>query len=145
MWKDLSTGMLLSSADLLNQLTTLGPGVVLLEGPTSCGKTTLINELIRLLDVSSVILSTETVYDRTYANAIRSDPVTIHEFYSDKRFVCVDDVDLIRGRNTTQQLLAEEITAMSEHALVVLSGIACTDRVPCLTACCGERFAWTAD
>lgn len=117
--------------ELTDIISATENGVIFLEGPSACGKTHLLKELhnvtgrnVRILSYEDIISRmTEQIEDSTHtlstlANELQCD------------ILCIEDVDFLCGRSITQQELALLAFRLSEHSLVIFTGIKLQMRVP---------------
>lgn len=117
--------------ELTDIITATENGVIFLEGPSACGKTHLLKELhnatdrnVRILSYEDIISRmTEQISEKTYTTRKLAD-----ELQCD--ILCIEDVDFLCGKSSTQNELAALAFHLSEHSLVIFTGIKLQMRVP---------------
>ena len=108
-------------------------GIILIEGPSACGKTYLLKKLRDTSPRQVRLVSYETISDTMTANMQdhRYDPQALADSFSSE-VLCIEDIDFLRGKEHTQMEFAFLINNLSEHNLVILTGINLSARLPLL-------------
>jgi len=108
-------------------------GIILIEGPSACGKTYLLRKLRDTSPREVRVVSYETVVDTMTANMSqhRYDPKALAESFSSE-VLCIEDVDFLHGKEQTQTELAFLANRLSENNLVIFTGINLRERIPML-------------
>lgn len=106
-------------------------GVIFLEGPSACGKTHLLRELRDTTGKNVRILSYEDIVSKM-TEQIHEEAYTINKFADELQcdILCIEDVDFLCGKSLTQKELALLALRLSEHSLVIFTGIKLQMRVP---------------
>ena len=108
-------------------------GIILIEGPSACGKTYLLRKLRDTSPRDIRVVSYETVVDTMTSNmrCHRYDPGSIAENFSSE-VLCIEDVDFLQGKDQTLTELAFLANRLSENNLVIFTGIKLRERIPML-------------
>ncbi|MDY5219476.1 MAG: ATP-binding protein [Eubacteriales bacterium] len=132
-WKEDGCDAVLSFPELLERISDSENSgqVILMEGPTGCGKSLMIRRLREQMPDQVVVFSAESIVDYCDWKYIPWKPGhyagEIPEGYD---IVCIEDVDFLRSTNqqTLVSVLIREL--ISADKTVVLNGIDCTERSP---------------
>lgn len=141
MWTDPVSKQTFTDEELIARLSASAPGIVLLQGPTGCGKTRLLRALCSTMNVQDAILTKEQVVDTVLDTIIYRKPDLVKKTEG-MPLVCLDDIDLVRGRDSTQEELNVLLRRISTRSLVILSGIDCTERISAMTQLCQTQYIW---
>lgn len=134
MWLNTRTNAHLSDEELLSALSETRTGIVVLDGPTGCGKTAVMRRLTELFPASSLFLAEDDFKRSLTARLIPSVKAVPFDLLScDSELICIDDIDLLSSYSATQTEAAHQLSRAAGHALVVLSGILCRERISGLT------------
>ena len=122
-----------SKQELRDIIENKKSGIILIEGPSACGKTYLLKKLRDTSPREVRLVSYETIADTMTANMIghRYDPKALVESFSSE-VLCIEDVDFLKGKEHTQMEFAFLANSLSENNLVILTGIRLSSRVPFL-------------
>ena len=130
MWFDEEAQAALTDDQLLDLLKKSKAQVILLEGPTGCGKSRLLKNM-QQTDARRTKILAEDAFVRSLlatASAGRGEK-TFSELADGCEVVCVEDIDLLNGKTATQEIAAQTLRAAAKEALVVLTGIRLRERV----------------
>jgi energy-coupling factor transporter ATP-binding protein EcfA2 len=121
---------------LTEQLYCQTNGIVLLDGYSGCGKTTLLRNLKQASYRPVYLLSYRDVVDVMLCAAQRNKTCERHllELSRGNCIIGIEDVDYLRGKETTQEWLAEMVQAAAGKHLVILTGNDVQRKTPALTA-----------
>lgn len=132
MWYDAGVDAMLTDDQLFELLTECSGQVVLLDGPTGCGKTRMMKRLMneggRKTELFAEDRFIRTLMDCTLSNGRH----TIAEAVDGYEIVCIDDADLMRGTTGTQEYTAQILSDIAQKALVILAGIQLCERIKTL-------------
>ena len=108
-------------------------GIILIEGPSACGKTYLLRKLRDTSSREIRVVSYETIVDSMTENMRqhRYDPNSLAENFSSE-VLCIEDVDFLQGKEHTLTELAFLANRLSENNLVIFTGIKLRQRIPML-------------
>lgn len=108
-------------------------GIILIEGPSACGKTYLLRKLRDTSPREVRLVSYETIADTMTANMLGHsyDPKALADSFSSE-VLCIEDVDFLRDKEHTQMEFAFLANSLSENNLVILTGINLRARLPFL-------------
>ncbi|MBQ8830785.1 MAG: hypothetical protein IJ017_04245 [Oscillospiraceae bacterium] len=122
-----------SKQELRDIIENRKSGIILIEGPSACGKTYLLRQLRDTSPRDIRVVSYETVVDSMMANMMqhRYDPKTLAENFSSE-VLCIEDVDFLHGKEQTLTELAFLANRLSENNLVIFTGIKLRERIPML-------------
>ena len=125
----------MDSERVLEYLLKQDRGVVLLDGYSGCGRTTCIRKfkdisprsvfLFSYRDVVDEMLRTEWTYDEYLIDICKENCV-----------ICIEDVDYLSGKDSTQEYLAKMIQIAAQKYLVILTGNDTQARTPVLCQMC---------
>ena len=135
-WKNLRSDGTLCTDMLLQYLQTQTNGVILLDGPGGCGKTSCLRELKNASDRQVFLFSYRDITDeiiRTKCNCQRY----LRDLSEDNSIVCIEDVDYLSGREATQTLLSQMVQTAAERHLVILTGSNVQMKTPIIFNTCG--------
>jgi len=123
---------MLTDEQLFDLLMECSGQIVLLDGPTGCGKTSmmkrLMNEGVRKTELFAKDRFIRMLMDCTRSNGRH----TIAEVVDGYEIVCIDDADLMRGATCTQECTAQILSDIAHEALVILAGIQLCERIKAL-------------
>lgn len=137
-WKMLSTKEELSFDKVIGYLLHKENGVVLLDGYSWCGKTTILRTLEEASQRPVCRLSYETVVDklvhvlRKHENCYEY----LHDLNEHGAIIGIEDVDYLCGKESTQEYLSEMIRFAAEKHLVILTGNNVQQQTPILFQQC---------
>ena len=111
-------------------------GVVLLEGPSGCGITALMQELVQEAEFPLFLTSQELVElllsaikkEGFIADAIDRAVAILEEF----GLVIIEDFDMQKGKEATLETIGKLVKRLSQNAVVLFTGIRLSERVPAL-------------
>ena len=133
-WKMLSTKEELSFDKVIGYLLHKENGVVLLDGYSWCGKTTILRKLEEASQRPVCRLSYETVVDKI-VHVLRKHE-NCYEYLcdiaEDGAIIGIEDVDYLSGKDATQEYVVEMIQLAAKKHLIVLTGNNVCKRVPVL-------------
>lgn len=113
-------------------------GIVLLDGYSGCGKTALLKKLRDTASRPVYLFSYENIVDKIL-QATQADTSCTHYLATISEECCIvgiEDVDYLRGREATQEYLAEMIQIAAKKHLVFLTGNNVLSKVPILCGLC---------
>ena len=129
MWKLKESGVLYTDEQVRAYIERLPERVILLEGPTMCGKTRLIKEVRA---EGKQIISAETMHDAVLYIAKSDNGSFVEAMMSAFSFyplLCVEDADLIfSGREFTAAAIESFIVEYVKAHTAVFTGLRFTDR-----------------
>lgn len=133
-WRKLSSKEEMNSDKVIEYLLQLKNGIVLLDGHSWCGKTTILRKLEEVSQKLVYRLSYENVVDemvrvlRKHENCYDY----LRDIAETSVIIGVEDVDYLSGKDATQEYLSEMIRIAAKKHLVVLTGNNVCKRVPTL-------------
>ena len=119
---------------LVDKISSSGKGIIVFDGPTGSGKTWLLNKVLKKNDTARRF-SYESFVE-TYINEIKENKSAVYvkknmvEFLKAYEIVGVEEIDMLWGKEYTQEAIAEIINIVSESTLIIFTGISIEDRVP---------------
>ena len=127
------TAQAVSKHELRDIIENQKNGIILIEGPSACGKTYLLRKLRDTSSRDIRVVSYETVVDTMKENMLhhRYDPNMLAENFSSE-VLCIEDVDFLQGKDQTLTELAFLANRLSENNLVIFTGIKLRQRIPML-------------
>ena len=127
------TAQAVSKQELRDIIENQKNGIILIEGPSACGKTYLLRKLRDTSSRDIRVVSYETVVDTMTENMLhhRYDPNMLAENFS-AEVLCIEDVDFLQGKDQTLTELAFLANRLSENNLVIFTGIKLRQRIPML-------------
>lgn len=133
MWYDLTDKEALTDEALLERLKEYDHQIVLLEGPTGCGKTRLLRKLEQEDARQTLILSEERFVRSLLAECgAKEGEWPFHKLTERFGIVCIEEADMMTGKEHTQEAAAQLISAAARQALVIVTGIRLRERVATL-------------
>lgn len=121
-WVD-QKGTQLFSTTLVTHLSKSSTGIYLLDGPSSCGKTYIANQIREYRNVA--IFTTESISDVMIAAYHRGggDLVQSLMMHLSGYDVCViEDLDIgFRGKEVSQQILADVLAQIAKDSLIIVT------------------------
>ena len=118
---------------LLNELTERKDGLVFLSAPTNGGKTTLLRALQEKRgDVKT--MSAEAFCEAVIQPIKEMGNQSLMDALEGYGCICVEDLDWHRGKEYTQYEFANRLKALSQKALVIVTGVELKARLPHLFA-----------
>lgn len=121
-WVD-QKGTQLFSTTLVTYLSKSSTGIYLLDGPSSCGKTYIANQIREYRNVA--IFTTESISDVMIAACHRGggDLVQSLMMHLSGYDVCViEDLDVgFKGKEVSQKILADVLSRIARDALVIIT------------------------
>ena len=123
-------GILLSENEVISRIGGMYKGLVVLDGPSGCGK----NSLVRKLDVhDTTVISSEKMVNEIIS-LVREDIHDVEDAVKtqfQKKIVCLEDVDYeLKGKPETTALVRRVIGKVLEEHVVILTGIGIKERIP---------------
>lgn len=132
MWYDAKSDERLTDDQLISLLRECSGQVVLLEGPTGCGKTGMIKRLMKADDRKADFFPKDQ-FVRTLMDCIASNGKhTMREVVGGYEIICIDDADLMNGTAYTQEYTAQILSDIAQDALVIVAGIRLCERIKVL-------------
>lgn len=120
--------------ELVDKISSSGKGIIVFEGPTGSGKTWLLNKVLNKSNTARRF-SYESFVE-IYINQIKENKSAVYvkksmlKFLNAHEIVGVEEIDMLWGKEYTQEAIAEIINIVSENTLVILTGIGIEERVP---------------
>lgn len=127
-WNEIGTGNTLSYNQFKNMLITSNNQVVVMEGPTGCGKTMMLKEIHEHGERKVVILSAEQIRDHFIHVITKKGYDSFQDTIEGCDIICMEDLDWTFKTKALQMETAFLVNKLCENALVVLNGIYCTER-----------------
>lgn len=123
-WKMLSTKEELSFDKVIEYLLHKENGVVLLDGYSGCGKTTILKNLREASSRPVYLFSYENVVDEILRAARAKETCELYllDISENNCVIGIEDVDYLRGKEATQACLAEMVCNAAEKHLVIMTG-----------------------
>ncbi|MBQ2957961.1 MAG: hypothetical protein IJE08_16070 [Clostridia bacterium] len=130
MWTDTQTQTILTDDDLLKALAGCGPQIIVIEGPTGCGKTKLLRRL-KAVECRSMITLAEDDFMRSLTARLKpaSPDIPFDILAAEYEVICIDDIDLLHAYNATQLEAADQFSRACIRSVIILSGIRCCERL----------------
>lgn len=131
---------------LTEQLLSQTNGIVLIDGYSGCGKTTLLNKLKKITSRPVHLFSYENVVDEILraAKAKENCERYLLELCEKNCIIGIEDIDYLRGKEATQECLSLMIQKAAEKHLVILTGNDVRRQTPVFAAICGhDTFVYT--
>lgn len=132
MWFDAYSNEYLEEAGIIERLCGMKNGVVLLQGPTMCGKTRLIRALQAADPRSLHAYTVENIRDVYYMPKNGFDDSALVNADKTWQIICFEDIDLFKSSEFMMSNTAYLVNQLSANALVILTGIECEERIPSL-------------
>lgn len=130
-WIEDESNVILTFQELRDRISEISGWIILMEGPTGCGKSLLIRGLREKMPDQIAVFSSESIVEYCDWKYITWKP----GYYAgntpeDFDIVCIEDVDFLRSTNqqTLVSVLVREL--ISADKTVILNGIECSKRVP---------------
>lgn len=127
-WNEIGTGNTLSYTQLKHKLITSNNQVVLMEGPSRCGKTMMLKEIQESGERKVAFISAEHIVDHFICTLTKKGHDTFQDAIEGCDVICIENVDWSFRTQATQMETAFLINELCKDALVVLNGIYCKDR-----------------
>ena len=120
--------------EFVEQISSNRKSVIVFEGPTGSGKTWLLNKVLKKSDRAK-IFSYETFVE-TYINELKENKKAEYvvenmvNFLNDYEYVGIEEIDMLWGKEYTQEAIAEIVNIASKKTLIIFTGINIEERVP---------------
>lgn len=124
MWFDATEHIKRSDDQMLDWLKECRNQIVLLDGPTGCGKTRLLRRVKEGFGEGMMILAVDRLGELLMKGA---EPV--RECLGGHDVICIEDADMMQGKIVTQETTARYLSEAARHALVAVTGIRLRERV----------------
>ena len=123
-WNKVSSDDEMNSEEVLQYLLQKKSGIVLLDGHSGCGKTTLLKNLRETSARPVYLFSYENVVDEILraARAKETCERYLLDISENNCIIGIEDVDYLRGKEATQACLAEMVCNAAEKHLVIMTG-----------------------
>lgn len=123
-WKMLSTKEELIFDKVIEYLLHKENGVVLLDGYSGCGKTTILKNLREASSRPVYLFSYENVVDEILRAARAKETCELYllDISENNCVIGIEGVDYLRGKEATQACLAEMVCNAAEKHLVIMTG-----------------------
>jgi len=131
MWFDVENEALCTDEELKNFLRSAGHMVVLLDGPTGCGKTMIMKSLAAEESANVGFMSSQILSLSIIDKILHKWDIAKSE-YAAYSTLCIEDVDISLHTPSSQTSAAYTVMRACEKQLVVLTGIKCEERIPVL-------------
>lgn len=133
MWVDRTDETVLTDDELFGRLKEWDRQIVLIEGPSGCGKTRLLQRLSQEDSRQTMIFQEDRFIRFLLADLCSEEKgKPFHEFLQDYGVVCVEDIDLLSGKEYTQEAAAQCLSQAARGTLIILTGIRLQERVETL-------------
>lgn len=129
-WIEDESNVILTFQELRDRISEISGWIILMEGPTGCGKSLLIRGLREKMPDQIAVFSSESIAEYCDWKYIPWKPNNyVGDAPDGYDVVCIEDIDLIRGHHVTSvsKLILDLV---SEGKTVVVNGIDCCNRVP---------------
>ena len=127
-WNEIGTGNTLSYNQFKNMLITSNNQVVVMEGPTGCGKTMMLKEIQDSGERKVAILSADLIREHFICTITRKGHDAFPDAIEGCDVICIENIDWTLRTKVAQMETAFLVNKLCEKALVVLNGIHCTER-----------------
>lgn len=123
-WNKVSSGDEMNPEELLQYILQKKGGIVLLDGHSGCGKTTILKNLREASSRPVYLFSYESVVDEILraARAKETCEQYLLDISENNCVIGIEDVDYLRGKEATQACLAEMVCNAAEKHLVIMTG-----------------------
>lgn len=125
----------MDSERVIEHLLKQDRGIVLLDGYSGCGKTTCIRKLKVTTSRSVFLFSYRDVVDEMLRTECACDQYLL-DICKENCIICIEDVDYLSGKESTQEYLAKMIQIAAQKHLVILTGNDTQARTPVLCQMC---------
>jgi len=133
MWYDRTDREALTDEALLERLKEYDHQIILLEGPTGCGKTRLLRKLEQEDARQMLILSEERFVRSLLAECgAKEGEWPFHKLTERFGIVCIEEADMMCGKTATQESAAYYLGKAAENALMIITGIRLCERITVL-------------
>lgn len=104
--------------------------IILMEGPTACGKSLVIRQLKERVPNRVAILTVEDIVDRFIDIIMHRDEGKFRTKIGNCDIICFENIDMLRTSSTQEEAacLFDELAKLKK--VIVLNGIECTKRTP---------------
>lgn len=127
-WNEIGTGHTLSYNQFKHMLIASNNQVVVMEGPTGCGKTMMLKEIQDSGERKVAILSADLLREHFIRTITRKGYDTFPDAIKGCDVICIENIDWTLRTKAAQMETAFLVNKLCEEALVVLNGIHCTER-----------------
>ena len=122
--------------DLLQYLMKQNSKIILLDGYSGCGKTTILKQLMPAASCPVLMFSYRDIVDEMLRTECNCDQY-LHDMHSKPSIICIEDVDYLSGKDATQGYLAQMILFAARKHTVILTGSSVQQKLPVLCELCG--------
>lgn len=133
-WMHISSRRPLCKSELIAELDQKKNGIAILSGPSNCGKTMLLQEMMCRTQTPMFIYTCEQVVDSILAVAHAgelADGVPLFKGHPMNTIMAIEDIDIyFAGRPDTRNLLYRNLLHLAESCLVILTGIDLEIKMP---------------
>lgn len=133
-WRRISLNEEMTPDEVLQYILRQKNGVVLLDGYSGCGKTTILKELRETSSRPVYLFSYENVVDEILraARAKETCEWLLLDISENNCVIGIEDVDYLRGKEATQACLAEMVCNAAEKHLIIMTGNDVWSKTPVL-------------
>lgn len=129
--------------DLLHYLVKQDKKIILLDGYSGCGKTTMLKRLMPTTACPVFLFSYRDIVDEMLRTECNCDQY-LHDLHSKPSIICIEDVDYLSGKDATQGYLAQMILIAARKHTVILTGNSVQQKLPVLCELCGLEILTAA-
>ena len=140
-WKEKDTGKVLSFQDVEERIKTCHQGVILLEGPSKSGKTTILKRVQNDNPRPVAICSAEKVARSLDEALFKPHEPVLLQYFSKYDIIAIENIDMcLRAQYLQMEAASLFQKMMQQEKLVILTGIECAYRVPMLLRCLDDHL-----
>lgn len=137
-WLGLEGGCISAAGDVLEEMLKLRHGILILDGISGCGKTKLLHQFREKSKTPVAIHSYREVIEElvhVYKKMEDQSREKIFSLLSAHPILAVEDVDYLRGKDATQEILGAMFSEVAQQALIILTGNDLEGCVPGMLQC----------
>ena len=123
-WRD-TNGIIFSEDKIVEQLGSETNGIYIFDGKSGCGKSRILCRLhqqrndLRIFSAEDI---TRILVSACQKNTPETLLIRLTAALSESRCVAIEDIDFLRGRTTTLEILIETIQTLAHDHVVVING-----------------------
>jgi len=129
-WKERGTDTVISFSEMQEIIIANRGQVLLIEGPTGCGKSLLLRQLQHRETRKIAIVSSEVIVDYFIHVVIRKYKDPFEKIANDHDIICIENIDMLRGKSTEIEAAFIIKRLIEKQKTVIINGIKCTQRTP---------------
>lgn len=137
-WYNVVAGEELFPEEVIEYIQQHEQGVVVLDGYSGCGKTTMLQELKAVALKPVHLLSYENVIDEILRTGATKGSCEgfLRDLNEKTCIIAIEDVDFLSGRDATQELIAEMVLLAASKHLIIITGHTLRKRTGILLELC---------